>query len=149
MIEKTSVTPLLLAFLLFSALFLVSTADAQPPAQGLDSSSYRLIGTIMADGFVGAVLVDAKGEQTFYRLRDQLPDGSLLVKVKSDSILVQRSDNTQYEIFISHDTKTAVPQAVPPSGTGQVTPEAAPERELRKERQQKKRERKQRALPEE
>jgi hypothetical protein len=90
-IEKKFVMPLLLPLLLSSALFPVDTAGAQQ-AQGPDPSSYRLIGTITADGLTGAVLVDAKGEQTFYRLHERLQDGSQLAGVRSDSILLKRDD---------------------------------------------------------
>ncbi|HSB34715.1 MAG TPA: hypothetical protein VLG39_09680 [Nitrospirota bacterium] len=138
MIKKTFSMPLLPALLLSTAFFLVSTAGAQQ-AQGLDPSAYRLVGTIMADGLIGAVLVDAKGEQTFYRLHDQLQDGSKLVGVHSDSILVERGDKTVYEIFIAHDTKSAVPQAGPPPSAGRVVPEAASEGADRKEPQRQRR----------
>ena len=146
LIEKTFAMPLLLALLLSSVLFLVDTTGAQT-AQGLDPSSYRLIGTIMANGLMGAVLVDAKGEQKFYRLHEQLQDGSQVVGVQSDSILLQRSDGTVYEIFIAHDTKTGVPQASPPTNAVSVTPEAAPERPVRKGSQEHKRRRIQRLAP--
>lgn len=148
MIKKTFAIPLLPALLLSSTLFLVSTAGAQQ-AQGLDPSAYRLVGTIMADGLIGAVLVDAKGEQTFYRLHDQLQDGSILVGVHSDSILVERGDKTVYEIFIAHDTKSAVPQVGPPPSAGRVVPEAAPERADRKETQRQRRGRIRSQSPEE
>ncbi|HEX9113515.1 MAG TPA: hypothetical protein VF888_04130 [Nitrospirota bacterium] len=148
MIKKTFAMPLLPALLLSTAFFLVSTAGAQQ-AQGLDPSAYRLVGTIMADGLIGAVLVDAKGEQTFYRLHDQLQDGSKLVGVHSDSILVEQGDKTVYEIFIAHDTKSAVPQAGPPPSAGRVVPEAASERADRKELQRQRRGRIRNQSPEE
>jgi type II secretory pathway component PulC len=137
-IGKTFALPLLLALLLSSVLFLADTAGAQP-AQGLDPSSFRLVGTIMAEGLIGAVIVDAKGEQTFYRLNEHLQEGSKLVGVRSDSILLERGDNTVYEIFIAHDTKTGVPQASPPPNAIPVTPEAAPERAVRQEPRPQKR----------
>src|SRR5512147_346231 len=123
---------LLIGFFLYSALFPAGIAGAQA-AQGLDPSSYRLIGTILANGHSGAVLVDSKGEQTFYRLHDTLPDGSTVAAVRSDSILVLRSDGTLYEIFIAHDTKSAVPQAGPPPGAVSVTPESSPAGTVQKE----------------
>ena len=147
-IKKTFVMPLLPALLLFSALFPAGAEGAQQ-AQGLEPSSYRLIGTIMADGLIGAVLVDSKGEQTFYRLHEQLQDGSKVVGVQSDSILLERGDNTVYEIFIAHDTKSAVPQVGPPPSAGRVVPEAAPERADRKETQRQRRGRIRSQSPEE
>ena len=146
MIKKAFAMPLLPALLLSSALFLVSTAAAQP-AQGLDPSSYRLVGTITAGGLIGAVLVDAKGEQTFYRLHDKLQDGSKLVAVRSGSILIKRDDNTVYEIFISHDTKTGVPQTGPPQSAVSVTPKVVPESGVQKEQRPQKRSRPRRQLP--
>jgi hypothetical protein len=85
------------------------------------SSAYRLIGTVEGKAFAGAVLDDAAGVQTFYRLGDALPDGSQIVKVQSDSISFKRSDGTVYELYIFHDMKTAVP-ARSPENAGLPTP---------------------------
>lgn len=145
-IDKAIAIPVFIVLFLSPAIFPVKIAGAQT-AQGLDPSSYRLIGTIMAGGLSGAVLVDAKGEQAFYRLHDNLPDGSQVADVRSNSILLKWSDSTFYEIFISHDTKTAVPQAGPPQSAVSVTPEAAPESGGQKELRPHKRARPRRPLP--
>ncbi len=79
------------------------------PAGG--SQPLRLIGVIEGGKFAGAVLVDSTGEQTFYRMREELPDGSRIVKMANDHIVIKRSDGTSYELFIIHDTK---PSAQPP-----------------------------------
>jgi hypothetical protein len=109
--------PLLIALLIvvFAALFIINTADAQT-ASASGPSSYRLIGTVEAGGFIGAVLDDAKGEQLFYRLHEKLPDGSEIVKVQNNRILVKKSDGALYELFTSHDMKTALQQSAPSAG---------------------------------
>ncbi len=84
-------------------------------------SSYRLIGTVDYGGVSGAVLDDTTGAQTFYRLREKLPDGSQIVKVKSDSIALKRPDGSLVELYIIHDLK---PSASARPGIG--TPPPAP-----------------------
>lgn len=69
------------------------------------SSVYRLIGTVEGDLFAGAVLQDDSGEQSFYRIRAKLPDGSRIVKVLRDTITVKKPDDTTYEIEIADDTE--------------------------------------------
>lgn len=83
-------------------------AAGRAAAQQADATaSFRLIGTVGSKGFSGAVLVDAAGAQTFFRLHDTAPDGSQLVAVGSDSISLKRPDGTRYELFIIHDTIAA------------------------------------------
>ncbi len=92
--------PFMLAFslvVLFSVTVSAQTAGSQPSS---------LVGTIESGAFVGAVLSDAKGEQVFYRLKEKLPDGSQIVKVRADSILLKGANGTLYDMYISHDTKT-------------------------------------------
>jgi hypothetical protein len=86
----------------------VSAQSGPNAAPGSASSTYRLIGTVEGGSFTGAVLDDTAGKQSFYRLRELLPDGSRVVKVRSDSILLKQVDGTLYELFITRDTKTAV-----------------------------------------
>ncbi len=76
-------------------------------AQTAGPQGYLLIGTIQSEDFTGAVIKDPAGEQSFYRLNDKLPDGSQVLKVEGDSILLRRTDGVSYELFITHDTKTA------------------------------------------
>jgi hypothetical protein len=96
--------PLVFLFALFfsSSLFGATGAVAQGPGQ----QDYRLVGTIESNGFAGAVLSDAKGEQSFYRLHDMLPNGFQLVQVRPDSVLVRGTDGKDYEMFILHETST-------------------------------------------
>jgi hypothetical protein len=86
------------------------------------SSAYRLIGTVEGEVFTGAVLDDAAGTQIFYRVGDTLPDGSQIVKVQSDNISLKRSDGIIYELYITHDTKTAAPPMSPVNNAGPPTP---------------------------
>lgn len=125
------------ALLLFSAFLIAGTSEVQVAA-GNDApvlggtlgtsepagapSTYRLIGTVGGRVLVGAVLDDAAGAQTFYRLRDTLPDGSQIVKVQSDSISVKRSDGMVYELYIIHDMKTAAPSARSPVSASPAAP---------------------------
>jgi hypothetical protein len=142
--RRSPAIPTLIVFLMLSALFPVRSVNAQPSA---DLSAYRLIGTVVAGGFTGAVLDDAKGEQTFYRLNEILPDASKIIKVRSDGIQLKRSDGTVQEIFISHETKTAMQQTAPrmtsppppnitPSGDG-LPPKAFPRKQRRIRRSSK------------
>ncbi len=88
-------------------------------------SSYRLIGTVDYGDVSGAVLDDATGAQTFYRLREKLPDGSQIVKVKSDSIALRRPDGSLIELYIIHDLQPSAP-ARPGIGTSSPAPVAPP-----------------------
>jgi hypothetical protein len=59
------------------------------------------VGTVESKDFTGAVIITPDGMQSFYRLRETLPDGAELVKVYSDSILLKGSDGSRYEMFIT------------------------------------------------
>jgi len=99
-IKKAIVGKLLSMALVFTLLlFFVGTVDAQPVGPQVS----RLIGTIQSKNFIGAVFSDSKGEQSFYRLFDSLPDGSKIVTVRSDSISLKGTDGTSYDMYIAHD----------------------------------------------
>jgi hypothetical protein len=66
-------------------------------------SSFSLIGTIKSGPFSGAVLQDAAGKQTFYQLHEKLPDGSQIIKVLTDYIVLKESDGSIHEMFIHHE----------------------------------------------
>jgi general secretion pathway protein C len=70
----------------------------------VESSVYRLIGTIEGASFSGAVLEDASG-QAFYRINQKLPDGSQIIKVQRDKIVLRRADGSTTEIQVVDDTK--------------------------------------------
>lgn len=116
---------LLIMFVIF--IFLRETGYAQlrrNPEQASDSSVYRLIGTIEGKALAGAVLGDATGSQSFYRLHERLPDGSQVVRVQSDSISLRRSDGTSYDLYI-HGSNSSAQQATPSVSAGAVSPMAA------------------------
>jgi hypothetical protein len=92
-------------FLLIFSL-VVPFSVAKVSAQSAGSQNSSLVGTIQSGDFIGAVLSDAKGEQVFYRLKEKLPDGSQIIKVRADSISLKGADGTSYDMYISHDTKT-------------------------------------------
>ncbi len=92
----------LLTFFIFLSICFIGTAAAQEAAQ----SGYSLIGTIQSSDLTGAVIAVAKGEQSFFRKFDKLPDGSQIVEVRSDSIKLRGVDGVLYDIYILHDMKT-------------------------------------------
>jgi hypothetical protein len=98
-----------------SALISANRADAQSSAAQTSS----LIGTIQSGGFIGAVLSDAKGEQVFYRMKEKLPDGSRIVEVRSNSILLKSADGTFYDMYISS-------KAVASSNSGALSASVVP-----------------------
>jgi general secretion pathway protein C len=94
-------------------------SSAAPAAETY--TAYTLIGTIEGDVFSGAVLADTMNQQSFYRLGQKLPDGSQIVKVKLDSVILKRADGSTVEIQIVDDTKIVnVAKAVPGSGIRKV-----------------------------
>ncbi len=107
-----------------------SVPDALPSfgaAEPSASSALRLIGTIEGpQAFAGAVLVDSTGNQTFYRLKETLPDGSRIVKVESDSISLKHSDGTTSELYIIHDLKPSPTQPRPASAPPPAATPAVP-----------------------
>ena len=97
------------------SLFLGEQADAQFAAP----SGYNLVGTIQSQDFTGAVVIVTKGEQSFFRLFDELPDGSQIVAVRADSISLKRADGSTCDLYIAHEvvssaqTAQTVQRAIP------------------------------------
>jgi hypothetical protein len=100
---KTLLVPFFMAF----TLFFVQPANAQKAA----NTTYLLIGTIGGMSLSGAVFQDSTGEQFFYRLYDKLPDGSQIVKLRDDSVSLKDENGVVYDMFTSHDKKTASSEA--------------------------------------
>ncbi len=94
----------LIACLFVISMLFIDCRDAPAAEPG----GYSLVGTIMGSEFVGAVIKDSSGSQSFYRLYDKLPDGSKVVLVRTNSISLKGTDGTTYEMYILHETKTAV-----------------------------------------
>ncbi len=101
--KETASALVLLSFFIISWFFIISTTgDAQEAAQ----SGYGLIGTIQSGDLTGAVIAVTKGEQSFFRKFEKLPDGSQIVGVHPDSIVLKGPDGTTFEMYVLHDTKT-------------------------------------------
>src|SRR5512137_964558 len=94
-------------------------SSAAPAAETY--TTFTLIGTIEGDVFSGAVLADSTNQQSFYRMGQKLADGSQIVKVTRDSVVLRRSDGSTVEIQIVDETKIVnVAKAVPGSGIKKV-----------------------------
>ena len=113
---------LVAALLVLFAIFIAGLSVAQAPvaAQPASPSGLRLVGTVESATFSGAVLDDGKGIQTFYGLLDALPDGSRIIKVRSDSILLKQSDGSLYDLFIIGGTRQAVTARSPDDETSRT-----------------------------
>ncbi len=117
--RKAVRNPLLVAFFILFFFYGSGAVDAQVSGQ----SGYSLIGTIQSGDFRGAVIGISKGEQTFFRLGEKLPDGSQIVKVMPDSITLKSADGTRYDIYLSHERIAApaeAPSSVADSASGSV-----------------------------
>ncbi len=88
---------------LMSAFFIAGEVHAQVAG----SSGYRLVGIVQGKDFVAAVIDDGKNEQSVYRLREQLPDGSVVAKVQKDSVTIKRSDGSSYDLFLLQNAKSS------------------------------------------
>jgi len=69
-----------------------------------ESTVYRLIGTVEGELFAGAVLEDASG-QAFYRIHEKLPDGSTIVRVLRDKVIMKKADGATMELQLVDDAK--------------------------------------------
>lgn len=114
---------LLFFLFLFLVLALVPRTYAQSPT---DPSGLRLVGTVISAGFAGAVLGDAEGEQAFYPLSATLPDGSRIVKIRKNHILLRRNDGSLSEMYISQGASGASHQ--PPMPGVRASPSPVPGR---------------------
>lgn len=107
--HKTGSHTILRSLLLTAAFWLPFQGVAISPSAAAtpSPSSPRLVGTVESGPFSGAVFDDGTGVQTFYRLHEKLPDGSAVVKVRSDSILIRKEDGLLYEMFTSGSANSA------------------------------------------
>jgi len=80
--------------------------EGKGPSSGpaVESTNYRLIGTIEGQDFSGAVLEDTTG-QVFYRIHQKLPDGSTIIKVMRDKITIRKPEGATIDIQVVDDTK--------------------------------------------
>ncbi len=117
---KTTSKVALLSFFIFSLFWIPAEAVCQEAQSG-----YNLIGTIQSGDLTGAVIAVSKSEQTFFRKFDKLPDGSQIIEVLPESIVLKRADGTKYEIYTLHETKT-VASAQPPTPANTYTSSVPP-----------------------
>lgn len=86
---------------------IVISATTSIPMQGdpseapPDYAASRLVGTMKGRGSSIVVFENAKGEQTYYRTGEKYSDGSKIITVTADSIIVQLSDGSQVEYFVA------------------------------------------------
>ncbi len=113
--EKNEAASLLL-FLTFAVFLLFCLTGRTVEAQ--ETAGYSLVGTIQSGDLTGAVIAVSKTEQTFFRKFEKLPDGSQIVEVHPDSIVLKRDDGTRFEMYTLHETKT-VASAQPAANTRQ------------------------------
>jgi hypothetical protein len=76
-----------------------SHSDESPP----DYSASRLVGAMKVGGSSVVVFENAKGEQSFYRTDETFADGSKIVAVNVNSIIVKLSDGSKVEYFVMPD----------------------------------------------
>lgn len=95
--------------------------EGKGPSGGpaVESSTYRLIGTIEGQSFSGAVLEDTTG-QAFYRIQQKLPDGSMIIKVMRNKVTIKRSDGSTMDIHVVDDT-TIVSMQKPGTGVQKLS----------------------------
>jgi type II secretion system protein C len=96
--------------------------DGTAPSVGSNATrvptvNYKLIGTVEGERFAGAVLEDKSG-QAFYRINEKLPDGSAMVKIMRDRVVIRRSDGVNVNIDVVDDTKIVPVQQPGANGAG-------------------------------
>lgn len=91
------------ASILDRGLFGDGRSRTEGPAQSVPVL-YKLIGTVEGDAFAGAVLEDAAG-QAFYRIDQRMPDGSSIIKVSRDKVVLRLSDGSTITVEVVDDTK--------------------------------------------
>jgi len=100
--------------------------DGTKPSAGgtasQQSSVYSLIGTVEGEVFSGAVLQDEEGTQNFYRIRTKLPDGSRIVKVRRDTIILKKPGGERVELKVIDDTEIVKVRKPPARRRGKVRP---------------------------
>jgi type II secretory pathway component PulC len=128
------ISPAIVRILFLAAVFLFLVQGEIPSLSAAATpspSAPRLVGTVQGGPFSGAVFDDGTA-QTFYRLHEQLPDGSSIVKVRNDSIVIKKDDGVLYEVFTTgtaNSAATAVPSPnVTPSIPSESMPNAAKKR---------------------
>jgi len=115
---------MLLRILFAIALFAFVAPAPDLFAAAAQPSGPRLVGTMEGAPFSGAVFDDGTGTQTFYRLHELLPDGSKIVKIGNDRIVVKRPDGEIYELFTTGAANAAAASAQSPANPSVHAPDA-------------------------
>jgi hypothetical protein len=71
---------------------------------GPDYSAGKLVGTMRSGSLSGAVFENASGEQKFYRKGVTFSDGSRIVSVDSESIVVRTPEGSSVEYLVTRGT---------------------------------------------
>ena len=99
-----------LAGLVVPVMLSASQADAPREATaalretGPDYSAGKLVGTMRSSGLSGAVFENTSGEQKFYRKGVTFSDGSRIVAVYSESIVVRMPEGSSVEYLVTRGT---------------------------------------------
>lgn len=108
--KRIAVIFIVLAGLRVPCMLSVSHADntgkaaIMPLETGPDYRAGKLVGTMLSSGLSGAVFENAAGEQKFYRKGVTFSDGSRIVSVYSESIVVKTPEGTSVEYLVTRGT---------------------------------------------
>lgn len=108
--KLTAVMLFALAGLLVPDLVFVSRADERREASvpmhetGPVYSADKLVGTMNSGNLSGAVFENASGEQKFYRKNVTFSDGSRIIAVSSESIVVRTPEGSSLEYLVTRGT---------------------------------------------
>ena len=123
--------------LIFSLLFntdIVLSATTAVPKQGdpgespPDYATSRVVGAMKVGGSSVVVFENATGEQTTYRTGETFADGSKIVAVNANSIIVRQSDGSKVEYFVTQNGagKAGTPSNGRPITANQATASSPP-----------------------
>ena len=104
---KWLVLPCMLILILYFDSSVVFSATTAIPKQGNsdegppDYSTSRVVGAMKVGASSVVVFENAKGEQTTYRTGETFSDGSKIVAVTDNSIIVRQSDVSKVEYFVT------------------------------------------------
>jgi hypothetical protein len=106
LLKWLAVAGMLIFILLFDTGNVLSAATAIPkqsdPGESPpDYATSRVVGAMKVGGSSVVVFEDAKGEQTTYRTGETFADGSKIVAVHANSIIVRLSDGSKVEYFVT------------------------------------------------
>ena len=126
--------PCMLILIFFCDSSVVFSATTTIPKQGdsgespPDYATSRVVGAMKVGGSSVVVLENAKGEQATYRTGETFADGSKIVTVKDNSIIVKLSDGSKVEYFVTQNGagKAGTPSTGRPITANQATASSPP-----------------------